>query len=295
MAIKSVKGHCLKLKSPVGFQFKEAIEGSNRVYYLGGSFVINEGSSGGELKSTDLNGSFQYNQSGKYAGCKLCGQKYIYQCCHCNEFICYDGREQRDVVCPACGKQSSIPATKGDRIVKSSVVSGGNIELIFAMDTSGSMDGSRIVETKRAAISQFIDKFPTAKMAVVKFGFGVATKCGFTNDISLIRSTINGLGACGGTPSPLPHIISNFPEFLRGGNGANRFLLIFTDGAWDSGDHIGDANTIKNAGVKIITIGCAGANTGFLAQIASPGAAIVGGDGKLEEAFANAAKQVTQG
>lgn len=297
MAIKSVKGHCSTKGNPVGYQFKEATEGANRVYYLGGSFIINAGSSGGEVKSTDLSGSFQYNQDGKYPGCRTCGNKYIYQCCHCNEFICYDGNEKRNAVCPACGKTSDVPATKDKRIVKSGV-SAANVEIILAMDVSGSMSGSPIVEMKRAAVNEFVDKFKTnAKMALVLFGVrstNVETRCAMTSDLERVKREINGLDADWGTPSPLPHIINNFRDFMRGGNGANRYVVIFTDGEWEGGDHMGNATTIKNAGIKIITIGTTGANMSFLRSIASPGAMIETSSGHMGSAFADAAKHVTQ-
>ena len=295
MAIKSVKGHCLTTGNPVGYQFKEAVEGGNKVYYLGGSFTVN-GSEGGEVKSTDLNGSFLYNQSSKYPGCRLCKNEYIFQCCHCNEFICYDGKERRNVVCPACGKKSDVPATNDKRIVKSGV-SAVNADIILAMDTSGSMSGAPISEMKKAAVNDFVSQFTTARMALVTFDDYVRTVCDFTNDLALVSRTINGLGTNCSTESPLPHVISNFGDFMRGTNGANRYLVIFTDGCWCGGEsaNVPLADRIKAAGVKIITIGTTGADMNFLRKIASPGAMIETSSGRMGSAFADAAKQVTQG
>ena len=291
MAIVAIKGGCSVKKVAVGFQ-PQVAPGE---YFLGGSFKYNAAGGGGPVVSDEkLSGSFRYNQS--YPGCRECGNKFVYQCCHCGEFICYNGEETRGAVCPSCGQKSDVPKTKDDRIVRSGV-SAGTCEIVLAMDASGSMSGGKIDEMKRAAINQFVSKFPTAKIAVVSFGCpNVATECGFTDNASAINAAINKLYACGGTPSPLPHIISDFGAFMSGANGSNRYVVLFTDGYVDGGESLNMpyADQIKAAGIKIITIGCTGADMNFLRKIASPGAMIETSAGRMESAFADAANKITQ-
>lgn len=299
--IVSISGACLTKRSVVGFQFIK----HDGLCEAAGSFTITPG--GPSRDVGELSGKFVIGQSFRVRGCRTCGNKFVYQCCECKKIICYDGREQRDVTCPACGKKSSIPASKDDRIVMSGKAGGGSAEIILAMDVSGSMSGDRITETKRGAIENFIRKCQGSRMALVTFGNvggpEVRTDLNFTTDAGAMERAVSRLTAQGGTPSPFSYIIEEFPAFLRGTG--NRYLVIFTDGeiypisyvrGKPTSENIFErANYIKQCGVKIIAISCAGANKIFLSSIASPDAAIVTSDGKIGEAFATAASITQQG
>ena len=280
-SIVTIKGFCSQKGKEVGFQFQN----KGGVYSAGGSFNLVPG----DITMNDaetLNGSFVVGQSFK---CKQCGGNHMYQCGACGKFICYDGMAKSGA-CPVCGKTTSVPAQRDDRIPRSGVAT--QPQILLAMDISGSMYGGRLTETKSSAITEFIRKFPGAKMALVTFETYVRTVVNFTENLYTVESAINGLTDMGGTRSPLPHIISNFQGFLYGTG--DRYVVIFTDGEWESGNHVSDANTIKARGIKIITIGCAGADRAFLNSIASPGASITTSDGNIGGGFAQAVKLIHQ-
>lgn len=264
---------------------------------MGGSFTVASPSSSDTGDSESVAGEFKYMQS--YSGCKLCGNKYVYQCASCSSFVCYDGEAHESIVCPICGIAAMVPETKDDRIVRSSKPK--NVEIILAIDTSSSMKErmggvSRLQEMQRAAIESFISKFASAKIALVSFGGSVKTELDFTDDISAVKRAVNGLVPAGGTTSPLAHIRREFPSFTNSLAPATRHIVIFTDGAWaGNGDgHIQSAKTMKDCGVSILTIGCAGADLDFLRAISSPNANIVASGDTFDEPFAVAAEKINQ-
>lgn len=280
-SIVTIKGLCSLKGKDVGFQFQN----KGGVYSAAGSFNIVPGDTA-IVDAETLSGSFVVGQSFK---CKQCGGNHMYQCGACGKFICYDGKA-RSGACPSCGKNTSVPAQKDDRIPRSGVAT--HPQILLAMDVSGSMYGGRLTETKNSAVTEFVRKFPGAKMALVTFESYVRTIVNFTEDLSTVERAINGLTDLGGTASPLPHILNNFQGFIHGSG--DRYVVIFTDGAWDRGNHTADANAIKAKGIKIITIGCAGADRNFLQSIASPGASITTSDGNIGGGFAQAVKLIHQ-
>lgn len=290
MKIVTVKGGCSKLKKPVGFQFNS--DGGK--YYICGSFTVASGSSSSGEESLD--GEFLYGQYSR--GCKICGNKYVYQCCHCSAFNCYDGNAQTNAVCPVCGKKSNIPATSDKRIVRSSA-GGGATEIVLAVDVSGSMGikdngkSTRLDEMKIAAIDSFVKKFDGVKMSLVIFGPGVKTVLPFTSDSDKMIRAINSLTVSGGTPSPLAHVYTSYQDYKTKTKGINKYFVVFTDGDWDSTD-TSYAKKLKSNDVKIITIGCAGANMKFLRSIASDGASIEVSGNDFGSAYASAAKKISQ-
>lgn len=159
------------------------------------------------------------------------------------------------------------------------------------------MRGDRISSVKKAAVEQFVRKYSKGcRMALISFESTVVVKSPLTPDLKKIEGLINGLSASGGTRSPLDTVLESqhFKDFLNASN--NRYLVILTDGAWDGdeGCHIARANEIKAKGVKILTIGCPGANGYFLNRIASQDGVIVTSDSDIGKAFADIAKRTAQ-
>lgn len=293
MAMKTfpVIGGCTSKNKKVGFQFGQ----QDTRFFLGGSYTVSGESSGSSTGET-TSGEFRYMQG--YAGCRLCDNKYVYQCSHCSSFNCYDGKKHDSIICPICGKSSSVPATSDERIVCGSKQN--NIEIVLAIDVSSSMSGNKIKEVKKAAINNFIYNFPGAQMALVAFGgtrsHHVSTILSFTTDYRCMESAINGLYAYGGTPSPLPHILSTFPSFSRNNATSDRYVVVFTDGEWNEGfGAVPYADKLKSNGVIIITIGCTGADYNFLKAIATPGANIEARGTNFGQSFATAASKIKQG
>ncbi len=194
---------------------------------------------------------------------------------------------------PCATKKSNVPATADERIVRSAV--NKNIQIVMAMDVSGSMY-TGLAETKKAAINEFVKKFPDAEIALVTFESVVSTVCEFTKDQRKLESAINSLTPGGGTASPFRHVIDHYPAFCSKQGDDNRYLVVLTDGAWagHADGHVNTAAQLKKNGVKIITIGCAGADMRFLAQVATPGANIEVSGNDIGGAYATAAKKISQ-
>lgn len=288
-SIYALIGACSTKKKDMGFQFQQKANG----FSAGGSFIpgdVTDVVSGG---AASLNGNFLIGQSFK---CRGCGNKHLYQCGSCGKFICYDGAAQ-NAECPACGASGFVPAETDERIV----VSGGAAKkkILLVMDISASMDETtrarttRLAETKQAAVDEFVRKIPSAEIALVTFGTSVKTVLGFTEDKAKMERAIGALKVDGGTTSPFKFIKENYSSFLESGE-SGRYIVIFTDGAWagKTEGHISSANKMRSSGVKIITIGCGGADAAFLGGIATPGANITAADGAIKSGFASASSML---
>ena len=296
MKIITIEGGCTKRNKLVGYQFNPI----NNKYYICGSYSVTPGSSHGSEE--ELDGEFLYGQYTR--GCKLCGNKFVYQCANCSSFNCYDGEEQIGLECPVCGSKANVPATTDKRIVRSA--SGKpNVEIILAIDTSSSMQEeisrgvTRLDEMKRAAIDNFITKFDGVRMAVVAFSTSVKTVLPFTDDTNAIKRAVNSLRAVGGTASPFAHIRNNYVDFCENNGGTRapaRYIVVFTDGAWSgvTEGHVSTAEKLKDNGVSIITIGCAGADYDYLKRVASDGANIEVSGSDFGSAYATAATKISQ-
>lgn len=293
MKIETLTGGCSTKNRPVSFQF--SVNGDR--YTAGGSFIEYEGKAGGDRRA--ISGDFYVGQSFRTRGCICCGNKALYQCGECKSFVCYNG-EAQTIVCPVCHKEGHVPKIQGDRIYLSSGAPDYSMyNIIMAVDVSGSMGETtshghtRLDDMKVSAIDNFIDKFHGANMALVSFGSSVNTVVDFTKDPERIKAAVNSLTSGGGTVSPLRHISENYGNFLKN-KGAQRYIVIFTDGEWSgvSDGHIVSAGKIKETGVEIITIGCAGADMRFLTSIATPGASIDAKNGDFAVAYARAAEKI---
>ena len=291
--IISVNGGCTSKNKPVGFQFKAA----GNDCFLGRTYIVHDYGDGGGSES-DVSGCFKYGQG--YTGCRACGNKYVYQCHNCGAFNCYDGNETLSVVCPCCGEAGNVPASSANRDDSLIVRSMPIIEVILAIDVSSSMNETvaygktRLDEMKSAAVNNFVRALNGVKIAVVTFGTSVDTALDFTPDMSLAESTINSLTAQGGTSSPLAHIRRSFADYSEQMQGANRYIVVFTDGEWAGSGHETTAKKLKDDGVSIIAIGCSGADQKFLSEIATQGASIKAAGDDFAAVFATAAKLVTQ-
>ena len=286
-------GNCSKKFRPVGIQFEKTGDGFSAV----GSFTIATRGRGG-AESGELNGNFSVAEGFR---CKYCGNAYLYQCKFCGAFVCYDGNAATGMQCPSCGKTSDVPAGKDRRIHVSGVAASSKPKrIMIAMDVSASMlepsgYGTRLDETKRAATEQFVGKFRGSQLAVVAFSTGTRTLIDFTMDIDAVKNTIRNITAGGGTTSPFTHICERHADFIEDAS-YDRYIVVFTDGAWSSSAEniIKKAQKLISKGIKILTIGCAGADKEFLKGISSADSNISVSDGNIESGFATAARRITQ-
>lgn len=287
--IVPIVGFCSKANKETGFQFIH----DGRSFTAKASF---RAYGGGEDVIGDISGEFLTAPTFKCT----CGNKHLYQCRTCGKFVCYDGSAQTAAYCPFCHSTDYVPeADAAGRIVRSGRVSDGKpVDIVLAIDTSKSMeDDGRLDTVKRAAVEEFVSKYEgRCRMALVSFSTQVTVLSPLTNDLSVIKRLIGGLKAEGGTASPFGVVLrdKSLSEFLKSNN--NRYLVVFTDGEWaGKGDgHISSACKIKDKGVKILSIGCAGADAKFLERISSPDGAIVTTDSGIRSAFATVAEKSSQ-
>ena len=141
------------------------------------------------------------------------------------------------------------------------------IQLIIAIDSSGSMEGNRLAEAKKAA-RNFVNEFDLActKISVLSFGNNSTFKCKGENRTHAIYKAIDSI-TCGevgyGTASPL----NNYTTFTGDGP---RILVVLTDGYWsDPSPAIATADQAKRGGVLIYGIGIGEADEEFLRKISS--------------------------
>lgn len=291
MKIVTFEGGCSSKGKIVGFQFQQ--KGDD--FLLGGSFILNDSDTAVSAASRECNGRFLHGQGFAVRGCRLCGNKHVYQCARCGGFVCYDGKEISDAVCPVCGTVAAVAATTDARIVRSNPTPPLKILMVF--DTSMSMEGMRLHTTKRAAVQNLVRAFPSASFAVVSFGTRVRTVLDFTKDVDAVERAIDGLYAEGGTTSPFRHIKENFDTFLHE-SVAKRYIVLLTDGEWagQRDGNIASGKEILSSGVQVMTIGCAEADMRFLTAVSSPDAAIdaTSSDDEVVSAYATAATKITQ-
>lgn len=286
--VVSLIGGCSTAKSSMGYQFIE--EGAK----LSAKTAFRTFGGVSDVKAPDIKGAFYTAPDFK---CR-CGNTHLYQCKACGKFICYDGKAQSNAVCPACNAKNDVPAAPADgRIVCSgSSAMVRKAEIVLAIDVSSSMRGNRLETVKKAAIEQFISKYKGSCMALVTFQSHVIVAERATTNISLIENRIKSLSASGGTMPPLDLILNSFEMSYFRKSSSPRYLVIFTDGDWfgDYSTNVQNAEKIKKMGIKILTIGCDGADADFLKTISSPDCSIITDDAGIGNAFATIAKKAQQ-
>jgi len=145
-------------------------------------------------------------------------------------------------------------------------------EIMFMVDTSGSMDGEPI-DQARKAIRNFVKELDLSRFSVsiVNFAETCRFECSNTNDNRQIETAISALesGSCGGGTSATP--LGSFGNrFAK--NDTNRIIVVLTDGAWSEQlQEESAARNLKNDGITIYATGFGDADGRFLDKIASAG------------------------
>lgn len=146
-----------------------------------------------------------------------------------------------------------------------------DVEIMFVIDTSGSMSGDRIVKAKQAMNDFMADiDFAHTRVAILDFAESCLWACPFTSKGNDVKNAISRLdidGHCGFGTSATPLTDHGNDFKLRD---SVKVIIVLTDGEWCSTDQeIAAASSLKNAGIVIYAIGIGDANESFLGQIAS--------------------------
>lgn len=144
-------------------------------------------------------------------------------------------------------------------------------EIMFVIDTSGSMSGTPILKAKQA-MKDFMSDINLAhtRVGILNFADTCAWACPFTNDGRRVSDAINRLdidGQCGyGTSAtPLGQYGSAFK--LRD---SVKVIVVLTDGEWCYTDEeVAAASQLKHSGISIYAVGIGDANEAFLRKLAS--------------------------
>jgi len=169
------------------------------------------------------------------------------------------------------------------------------IDVALLIDCSGSMSGTPLKDAKNAALS-FINnlRVPNGRVGLITFPGGVAHE--LDRDFQLVKSKLMRLDAYNGTP--MTEALDLAYNKMLTSVDWDRVIVLLSDGAPDdSSSAASSAQTAKNKGIRIITIGVSGADEQFLATIASsPGHYYFCNQSfELEGTFINIATQLSSG
>ncbi len=139
------------------------------------------------------------------------------------------------------------------------------LDILIAVDVSRSMEAKDLdpsrIERARRLVMDLLDVAEGDRVGLVAFAGEAFVQCPLTNDFGAVRMFLDVLNT-----DLIPVQGTDMAEALKiglkalttGGEGQGKFMLILSDGE-DLGPKLGSAlEDIKNAGIKIITIGMAG-------------------------------------
>lgn len=131
-------------------------------------------------------------------------------------------------------------------------------DVVLVLDCSGSMGGTPIEETKKAA-TEFLDTIldADANLGIVTYESDATRAAEFSTEKGMLQSTIDEIGAGGGTN--FESALRTASEMLAEGQAKKKIIVLMSDGYPESGlmgdDLISYADQIKNNGTLIYTLG----------------------------------------
>jgi tight adherence protein B len=138
-------------------------------------------------------------------------------------------------------------------------ISNANLEVVLALDTSGSMTGAPM-DAAKAAAETFVSGLPvTARVALVSFNSKPTVVVPLTDDRGALLSAIRGLKARGDTA--LFDAMTTAADLFTDGDSARRQLVLLSDGADDSSVADADGAIAALEGAKV---------TSYVASLATP-------------------------
>ncbi len=146
------------------------------------------------------------------------------------------------------------------------------VEVILAMDMSGSMSGTPLKMAKEAAVEKFVRAMDAEVVRVGLVIFAEKTVCELrpTDDYRKVISTIEKLTigrtyGYGTSAQPFTEARAAFS-----GDADMRYIVVLTDGCWSHADRaISEAKTCHQQGIEVMALGFGDADHNFLKKIAS--------------------------
>lgn len=147
---------------------------------------------------------------------------------------------------------SEIPVTIPTRTTSS------ERDIVLVLDTSGSMSGTPLDETKKAS-NKFVDTIleEDASIGVVTYDSNSDKKCDFSNSKNSLDSVINELGTGGSTNMEAG--MRTADEMLSQSSAEKKIIVLMSDGEPNDGlvgdELISYADELKKKGIYIYTLG----------------------------------------
>jgi molecular chaperone DnaK len=149
------------------------------------------------------------------------------------------------------------------------VLAGSSLDVVLAIDCSGSMDGAAIAEARRACV-EFADELsqhPNCRIAVVSFATNACVVAGLEPPTGTIADATARMSAAGSTD--MAGGLSTASKLLEGLPG-RRAVVLLTDGQPnDASSTLTAAKRLASDGVEVHARGVQGANEAFLSKLAT--------------------------
>ena len=153
----------------------------------------------------------------------------------------------------ACLLPAAVPAARAEETQTSNVR-----DVVLVLDTSGSMEGTPLRETKEAACT-FIETVldSGASIGVVSFDDYATVRANFSMDEYYLKDTVNNLYVGGSTNTD--DGLTKAEGMLRESRAKKRIIVLMSDGLANEGrtgeELIAYANSLKEQGIIIYTLG----------------------------------------
>ena len=150
---------------------------------------------------------------------------------------------------------------------KSTEILSVGVDIMLALDTSGSMRALDFIEEEKritrltvvkGVVSKFIENRPTDRIGMVVFGEQAYTQCPLTLDQGILQSFLSKLEiGMAGDSTAIGSAIGIAVKRLKDLDSASKVIILLTDGRNNAGTLVPlqAAQTAKTFGIKIHTIG----------------------------------------
>jgi len=150
---------------------------------------------------------------------------------------------------------------------KSTEILSVGVDIMLALDTSGSMRALDFIEEEKritrltvvkGVVSEFIENRPTDRIGMVVFGEQAYTQCPLTLDQGILQSFLSKLEVgMAGDSTAIGSAIGIAVKRLKDLDSASKVIILLTDGRNNAGTlaPLQAAQTAKTFGIKIHTIG----------------------------------------
>jgi Ca-activated chloride channel homolog len=150
---------------------------------------------------------------------------------------------------------------------KSTEILSVGVDIMLALDTSGSMRALDFIEEEKritrlavvkGVVSEFIENRPTDRIGMVVFGEQAYTQCPLTLDQGILQSFLSKLEiGMAGDSTAIGSAIGIAVKRLKDLDSASKVIILLTDGRNNAGTlaPLQAAQTAKTFGIKIHTIG----------------------------------------